>query len=116
MKTEIAAKSKQNRGGYRKGSGRKSTWNNIGHQETTNIRVPKTLTQRLMSIAHALDNGKTIPLVDESEQAKRLKEFIKTERKRMEIATKEKGIYPENMPTWKNVCRLLEKLEEILDS
>jgi hypothetical protein len=116
MKTEIVAKSKRKRGGYRKGSGRKSTWNNIGHRETTNIRVPKTLTQKLMNIAHILNNGKTIPLVEESNKMKKLRELIKTEREQIKAMAKKRGMLPQNMPTWKNINRLLERFEEILNS
>ncbi len=113
MGTEIETKSKTKRGGFRKGAGRKPTWNDTRRKT---INVPRIMAQRVLAVAHALDSGKTIDLVDESEQAKRLREFIKTERQRMEAVTKERGLSPESMPTWKNVSRLLEKLEEILDN
>jgi hypothetical protein len=50
------------------------------------------------------------------EKTSKLREVIQAEYERMETITKARGISPENMPTWKNVSRLLEKLEEILDS
>ena len=52
-----------NRGGYRKGSGRKSPWKS---GETRTIRVPEALADRLLEIAHWLDEGGNIEFVTES--------------------------------------------------
>lgn len=52
-----------NRGGYRKGSGRKSPWKS---GETRTIRVPEVLADRLIEIAHWLDGGNDIEFVTES--------------------------------------------------
>jgi hypothetical protein len=52
-----------NRGGYRKGSGRKSPWKS---GDTRTIRVPEILADRLLEIAHWLDEGGNIEFVTES--------------------------------------------------
>jgi hypothetical protein len=48
------------RGGYREGSGRKSSWCN---PETQLIRVPKLFAAQLLHLARLLDRGKPIEIV-----------------------------------------------------
>ncbi len=46
------------RGGHRKGSGRPSTWKSgCKFSETTVIRVPIKISEKLLEIAHSLDSG-----------------------------------------------------------
>lgn len=46
------------RGGHRKGSGRPSTWKSgCKFADTTVIRVPINISEKLLEIAHALDSG-----------------------------------------------------------
>lgn len=52
-----------NRGGYRKGAGRKSLWKS---GETRTIRVPEALADRLLEVAHWLDGSGNIEFVTES--------------------------------------------------
>lgn len=51
------------RGGYRKGSGGKPKWI---HGKTKTIRVPEVLADRIIEIAHMLDEGKVIDDVTRS--------------------------------------------------
>lgn len=105
---------KDHRGGARQGAGRKSQWQNKG--EKTILHVPIAIAPQLRTIAHALDEGKAVQLTDESEKLKKLREAIKREYEQMEIAAQERGLKPHQMPTWKNVNRLLEQLEKILNN
>ena len=51
------------RGGKRKGAGRKSQWESgCSFSETTVIRVPKVLRNKLLEIAHRLDAGDNLDL------------------------------------------------------
>lgn len=55
------------RGGYREKAGRKSTWvSGCKFEETKLIRVPIAISDRVLEIAHKLDNGEVIDLVSES--------------------------------------------------
>jgi hypothetical protein len=55
------------RGGYREKAGRKSTWvSGCKFEETKLIRVPIAISDRVLEIAHKLDNGESIDLVTES--------------------------------------------------
>lgn len=57
------------RGGYRERAGRKSSWaSGCSFSETILIRVPKMLKNELLEIAHRVDAGETIDLVDNSIQ------------------------------------------------
>ena len=52
------------RGGRREGSGRKSQWaSGCSFSETTLIRIPKVIRDRVLEIAHRLDAGEKIELV-----------------------------------------------------
>jgi len=67
---EIVTKSKEVamvRGGYREKAGRKSTWvSGCKFEETKLIRVPIAISDRVLEIAHKLDNGEVIDLVTDS--------------------------------------------------
>ncbi|MGK7895464.1 MAG: hypothetical protein AB4372_18055 [Xenococcus sp. (in: cyanobacteria)] len=55
------------RGGKREGAGRKTQWvSGCTFSETTVIRVPITLKNKLLEIAHRLDAGEEIDLVTKS--------------------------------------------------
>jgi hypothetical protein len=55
------------RGGYREKAGRKSTWvSGCKFEQTKLIRVPIAISDRVLEIAHKLDNGEVIDLVSES--------------------------------------------------
>ena len=55
------------RGGYREKAGRKSTWvSGCKFEETKLIRVPIAISDRVLEIAHKLDNGESIDLVTKS--------------------------------------------------
>jgi hypothetical protein len=55
------------RGGYREKAGRKSTWvSGCKFEQTKLIRVPIAISDRVLEIAHKLDNGESIDLVTES--------------------------------------------------
>lgn len=49
------------KGGYREGSGRKPTWKTPGKTQT--VRVPQSLADRLLDLAHLLDEGEQIDIV-----------------------------------------------------
>jgi hypothetical protein len=51
------------RGGYRKGSGRKPSWN---HPDTQLIRIPKLFASQLLQLARQLDQGEYIEEVSDS--------------------------------------------------
>lgn len=51
------------RGGFRAGSGRKSSWNN---SDTQLIRVPRIFAAQLLEIARRLDAGDVMELLPES--------------------------------------------------
>jgi len=56
------------RGGSRPGAGKKSSWKSgCKFAETKLIRVPERLSAQLLEIAHALDEGKHIEIVTESD-------------------------------------------------
>ena len=52
------------RGGSRKGAGRKSGWNSDSRTRT--IRVPEAISERLLEIAHWIDDGNVIDFVSKS--------------------------------------------------
>ena len=55
------------RGGRRKGAGRKTAWKSgCSFEETTVIRVPRSLKDEILDIAHRLDAGEEIDLVSKS--------------------------------------------------
>jgi hypothetical protein len=55
------------RGGFRKGSGRKSTWaSGCTFEQTKLIRVPIAIADRLLEIAHTLDNSNILDLETKS--------------------------------------------------
>jgi hypothetical protein len=55
------------RGGRREKAGRKSSWiSGCKFEETKLIRVPIAISDRLLEIAHKLDNGEVIDLVSKS--------------------------------------------------
>jgi len=55
------------RGGYREKAGRKSTWvSGCKFEETKLIRVPIAISDRVLEIAHKLDNDESTDLVTES--------------------------------------------------
>lgn len=59
------------RGGFRSNAGRKSTWaSGCSQAETTVIRVPRTIKDDVLELAHKLDAGETIDLVTESSNDK----------------------------------------------
>lgn len=51
------------RGGYREGSGSKSTWN---HGKTKTIRIPDVLAEKVLALARMLDEGKSVDDVTQS--------------------------------------------------
>jgi hypothetical protein len=52
------------RGGRRDGSGRKSTWvSGCKFEDTKLIRVPVSISDKVLKIAHKLDSGESIDLV-----------------------------------------------------
>ena len=52
------------RGGARKGAGKKSTWvSGCKFNETTTIRIPKTIKAQLLEIAHKLDANEALDSV-----------------------------------------------------
>lgn len=53
------------RGGYREGSGRKSSWN---YSDTQLIRVPKIFAAQLLQIARRLDQGEQLENLAISEE------------------------------------------------
>lgn len=67
---------KTRKGGYREGSGRKSTWQSGRHFEQTKlIRVPTEYSAVLLKIAHRLDAGDICP--DEIEWIMAAKDVFK---------------------------------------
>ncbi len=57
------------RGGKRNNAGRKSTWvSGVKFEETTLIRVPNYVKDRLLEIAHRLDAGESIDFASNSEK------------------------------------------------
>jgi hypothetical protein len=46
-----------NRGGYRANAGRKSGWSTT---ETKTIRVPESLAEQILEVAHRLDSGESL--------------------------------------------------------
>ena len=61
------------RGGKREGAGRKTQWvSGCTFPETTVIRIPRTLRDKLLEIAHRLDAGDEIDLVTKSIKDKNL--------------------------------------------
>lgn len=55
------------RGGARKGAGRKSNWaSGCMFSETVTIRIPRTLKNKILDLAHRLDAGEEIDLVSKS--------------------------------------------------
>jgi hypothetical protein len=55
------------RGGQRDGAGRKSTWSSgCKFEQTKLIRVPSSISDKILEIAHKLDSGETIDLETKS--------------------------------------------------
>jgi hypothetical protein len=64
------------RGGHRKGSGRKSTWiSGCKFVDTKLIRVPESLADELIEIAHKLDAGEKLETVTKSNDVSQLELF-----------------------------------------
>lgn len=56
-----------NKGGYREGAGRKSSWSSgCKFEDTKLIRVPTTIAEQVLEIAHKLDSEEQIDLVSKS--------------------------------------------------
>jgi hypothetical protein len=53
-------------GGKRAGAGRKSTWQSGCHTKTKLIRVPISIAEQILEIAHRLDAGEKVDLVTNS--------------------------------------------------
>lgn len=51
------------RGGYREGAGAKAKWI---HGKTTVVRVPESLVDEVLRVAHLLDEGKTVDDIKKS--------------------------------------------------
>jgi hypothetical protein len=55
------------RGGYREKAGRKTSWaSGCKFEDTKIIRVPKAIADKLLDIAHKLDEGGSLDLVSKS--------------------------------------------------
>ena len=70
------------RGGARKGAGKKTTWKSgCRFEDTKLIRVPKKIANRILELAHDLDEGRDYELVTKSlkEENQRLKEKLASE-------------------------------------
>ncbi len=73
------------RGGHRDGAGRKSTWvSGCKFEDTKLIRVPSTIADNLLEIAHKIDSGEDIDSETKSlkEENQRLREEVESLRVR----------------------------------
>lgn len=81
------------RGGARKGAGRKSTWaSGCKRKDTQSIRIPIYLKDQILSIAHKLDAGKAIEYDANSKKAENIKLKARIQQLENELKEAEKMI------------------------
>ena len=106
------------RGGRRQGAGRKTAWESgCTFAETTVIRIPKVLKNKILEVAHKLDAGEEFELVTNSKQLELSLEIENKEESKLaklakDLLYQESLIRPRDRSSAKKLLSALFKIDK----